>query len=290
LCATTSAKKHLFAEVEAGDMPRAARQHGAARGTIGQCGRPTTTARASSRVVIVSDSVWDDAVNSVTQSRRMATQRTQLTAAEVRILGSLFEKETTTPDNYPLSLNALVAACNQSSNRDPVVSLSEDEVRWAVNNLRQQSLVRAEQHSGSRVMKYRHLLAERLSLDSISLGVLCVLMLRGPQTAGEVRGRTGRLAELATVPDAEAMLQQLRGHALVVELPRRPGQKEARWAHLLAGEPAAEPAELEARAPVSEQTAGTSDRIATLERDLAALRVEVAGLRADLHGLLRQLQ
>jgi hypothetical protein len=139
-------------------------------------------------------------------------------------------------------------------------------------------------------MKYRHLLADRLSLDTALLGALCVLMLRGPQTAGEIRGRTGRLAELATVADAEAALQQLKAKELVVELARRPGQKEARWAHLLAGAPAMEPEEFETRAPVSDRTAREGDRVAALERDVAALRAELAGLRSDFEGLLRQLQ
>jgi uncharacterized protein YceH (UPF0502 family) len=214
----------------------------------------------------------------------------KLTPVEVRILGSLIEKESTTPDNYPLSANALVAACNQSSNREPVMNLTEDEVRWAVNNLRQQSLVRAEQGSGSRVMKFRHLLAERLSLDAPLLGVLCVLMLRGPQTPGEIRGRTGRLAELGTVADAESLLRDLAGKELVIELPRRPGQKEARWAHLLAGPPATEATEPEMRAPVSDRNTRDDDRVAALEREVALLKEEVTSLRADLDGLLRQLQ
>jgi uncharacterized protein len=214
----------------------------------------------------------------------------KLTAVEVRILGSLIEKESTTPDNYPLSANALVAACNQSSNRDPVMNLTEDEVRWAVNNLRQQSLVRAEQGSGSRVMKYRHLVAERLSLDTSSLGVLCVLMLRGPQTPGEIRGRTGRLAELGTVADAESLLRDLAATDLVVELARRPGQKEARWAHLLSGPPATDPDEVETRAAPSDRNTRDDARIAALEREVALLRGEVTALRADVDSLLRQLQ
>jgi uncharacterized protein len=214
----------------------------------------------------------------------------KLTAVEVRILGSLIEKESTTPDNYPLSLNALVAACNQSSNREPVMSLTDDEVRWAVNNLRQQSLVRAEQGSGSRVMKYRHLLTERLSLDTPALGALCVLMLRGPQTPGEIRGRTGRLAELETVADAESLLRDLSAKELVVELARRAGQKESRWAHLLSGPPATEPDEVEARPPLSDRNTHDDERVASLEREVARLKAEVSALRADLDGLLRQLQ
>lgn len=116
-----------------------------------------------------------------------------LTETEVRILGSLVEKEATTPDNYPLSLNALTTACNQVSNREPVMALSEDAVKWAVNNLRQQSLVRAIQPADSRVMKFQHLLGAKYDLDQREMAVLCVLMLRGPQTLGELKTRTARL-------------------------------------------------------------------------------------------------
>ena len=159
----------------------------------------------------------------------------QLTAIEVRILGALIEKESTTPDVYPLSLNALTTACNQSSNRDPVMSLSDDSVRWAINNLRQQSLVRAIQPSDSRVMKYQHLVAEKLGLDAPALAVMCVLMLRGAQTIGEIKTRTSRLAEFASLADVEATLNGLVTREIVAELPRRPGQKEVRYAHLLSG-------------------------------------------------------
>src|SRR3954462_8837680 len=116
-----------------------------------------------------------------------------LTDVEVRILGSLLEKESTTPDHYPLSLNALTAACNQISNRDPVMQLGEDTVKYAVNSLRQQSLVRAIQPSDSRVMKFQHLVADKWNLDGPVRAILCVLMLRGSQTLGEIKGRTGRL-------------------------------------------------------------------------------------------------
>ena len=214
----------------------------------------------------------------------------QLSPVEVRILGALIEKESTTPDNYPLSLNALTNACNQTSNRDPVMALEEDAVRWAVNNLRQQSLVRAVQHSGSRVMKYQHLVAERLSLDATSLGVLCVLMLRGPQTAGEIRARTSRLAEIATVSDVVATLDRLKGNALVTELARRPGQKEERYAHLLSGPVANEvPEDV---APIGSPTPGSrgQDRIEALETTVAELRAELTDLRAEFEALRRQFE
>lgn len=160
-----------------------------------------------------------------------------LTDVEVRILGSLIEKESATPDNYPLSLNALTAACNQLSNREPVMQLSEDAVKYAVNSLRQQSLVRAIQPSDSRVMKFLHLASDKWSLDAEARAVLCVLMLRGPQTVGEIKARAGRLADFAALADVERAMADLISRQLAVQLPRRPGQKEVRYAHLLSGEP-----------------------------------------------------
>jgi uncharacterized protein YceH (UPF0502 family) len=213
-----------------------------------------------------------------------------LTDIEVRLLGSLAEKEATTPDNYPLSLNALTSACNQLSNRDPVMSLSEDAVKWAVNNLRQQSLVRAIQPSDARVMKFRHLLTEKLNLDQPALAVLCVLMLRGPQTLGEVRTRTNRLADFQSLSDVEAAVSGLVARELVVELPRRPGQKEVRFAHLLSGvpsEPATTPAETMERSPVDHERNDT-DRIAALEATIESMRGELAELREELEAFKRQ--
>jgi uncharacterized protein len=161
----------------------------------------------------------------------------QLSDAEVRVLGSLIEKESVTPDNYPLSLNALTAACNQLSNREPVMQLDENAVKFAVNSLRQQSLARAIQPSDSRVMKFQHLATEKWDLEAGARAVLCVLMLRGPQTPGEIKGRTGRLADFADLAGVERAVGDLVSRQLAVQLPRRPGQKEARYAHLLAGTP-----------------------------------------------------
>lgn len=218
-----------------------------------------------------------------------------LTANEVRVLGALVEKEATTPDAYPLSLNALTTACNQTSNREPVMDLSEELVRNAVNNLRQQSLVRAVQHAGSRVMKFQHLLAERLELDAQLLGALCVLMLRGPQTVGEIRGRAGRLATFATIADVESALEQLRAKQLVVELARRPGQKETRWAHLLSGAPSADvvdsqSVESDSSAPALDARSDRDDRMATLEATVARLCDDLERLRADFDALRSQLE
>jgi uncharacterized protein YceH (UPF0502 family) len=177
-----------------------------------------------------------------------------LTDVEVRILGSLIEKESVTPDNYPLSLNALVAACNQLSNREPVMQLDENAVKHAVNNLRQQSLVRAIQPSDSRVMKFQHLASDKWSLEPESRAALCVLMLRGPQTLGEIKGRTGRLADFAGLDGVERAMADLVARQLAIQLPRRPGQKEARYAHLLSGDP------VEARADHSHEPVGRAPR------------------------------
>ena len=182
-----------------------------------------------------------------------------LSDVEVRILGSLIEKESTTPDNYPLSLNALTAACNQLSNREPVMQLDEDKVKYAVNSLRQQSLVRAIQPSDSRVMKFQHLAGDKWNLERDEQGALCVLMLRGAQTLGEIKGRTGRLADFASLADVERAVASLVSRQLAVTLPRRPGQKEKRYAHLLSGAPAIE---AHSDQPSSRQSRTTNTEIA----------------------------
>src|SRR3954454_18696582 len=167
----------------------------------------------------------------------------QLSDIEVRILGCLIEKEATTPDNYPLSLNALTSACNQLTNREPVMSIGEDQVKRGVYSLRQQSLVRAIQPSDARVMKFQHLLTDKLDLDQPARAVLCVLMLRGPQTLNEIKTRTTRLAEFTNVTDVEAAVRGLIPRELVLEMVRQPGQKEIRYAHLFSGAPTDAPAE-----------------------------------------------
>ena len=213
----------------------------------------------------------------------------QLTDVEVRILGSLVEKQTTTPDTYPLSLNALVTACNQSSNRDPVMALEEDAVRWAINNLRQQSLVRAIQRSDSRVMKYQHLMSETMSLEGPALAAMCVLMLRGPQTPGEIRGRSGRLFEFGSVEDVDATLSELMRRELVVELPRRAGQKDTRYAHLLSGAvSAAATSDERAVAGSAATRAAGDDRMVALEATVDELRRELTELRGRFEEFQRQ--
>ena len=209
----------------------------------------------------------------------------QLSDVEVRILGCLMEKEATTPDNYPLSLNALTNACNQLSNREPVMSLGEDQVKWAVNSLRQQSLVRAIPPSDARVMKFQHLLTEKLDLDQPARAVLCVLMLRGPQTLSEIKTRTTRLAEFTSVVDVESTLRGLMAHELVAEMVRQPGQKEIRYAQLLSGPPTSVPAETQVEITPA---APRQDRIAELEASLDEVRRELAELRSRFEDFTRQ--
>ena len=214
---------------------------------------------------------------------------TQLTDVEIRVVGSLIEKESTTPDNYPLSLNALTNACNQTSNREPVVDYDEDTIQHAVEALRKRNLVRAVQQSGSRVLKYRHMMADTMTLQPRQAAALCVLMLRGPQTVGEIKTRTERLASFDSLEQVEETLNDLIDRpagALVVRLPRRPGQKEARFAHLLAGDVAVDTTDAEP--PV--RASASVDRIAVLEQTVAELRSEVAELRGQLEAFRRQFE
>ena len=194
----------------------------------------------------------------------------RLEAPEVRVLGSLLEKEITTPDYYPLSLNALVNACNQKSNRDPVVSYDDDMVERALAGLRAKGLAVRITGGDSRVPKHGQRFTESLNLGRREAALLCVLMLRGPQTVGELRGRSDRLYTFEDLEGVETTLHHLSEQGLVTQLPRPAGSREPRYAHLLAGEievqePPAPPA---ARGPASEE------RLAALEREVAALRQE----------------
>src|SRR5688572_9937680 len=161
-----------------------------------------------------------------------------LTEAEARVLGSLVEKQLTTPEYYPLTLNALTAACNQKSNRDPVVSYDETTITGAVDSLRDKNLVYLFYGSNSRAVKYKHMVPSVYDLDEAGVAIIAVLLLRGPQTLGELRERTGRLHEFSGVGEVQETLDGLsrRDDPLVVKLERQPGQKEARFAHLLSGE------------------------------------------------------
>ncbi len=189
----------------------------------------------------------------------------RLDPVQLRVLGCLVEKQRTTPDQYPLSLNALRLACNQSSNRDPVLSLEEGQVHAAVQELGRIGWARLASGQGSRAVKYRHLLGEALGLDDAGLAVLAVLILRGPQTASELKARTERLHRLEDGDAVNETLETLSVRELAHLLPRRPGQREERWTHLLgeSAEAAAEPDSVERR------LAHLEERLAELERSLA---------------------
>jgi uncharacterized protein YceH (UPF0502 family) len=214
----------------------------------------------------------------------------QLSDVEVRILGCLIEKELTTPEYYPLSLNSLTNACNQKSNRDPVMVLEEEDVVRGLDKLRMKGFAR---HSaeGGRVPKYCHSLGERLMPPE--LAILAELLLRGPQTLGELRGRSDRMSPCADLTAAEEVLGDLQKFdpPLAVLLPRQPGQKEQRYAHLLSGEPQSAPPE---RQPLQEaarvRVMAEEERIATLEAEVASLRGEVAALRAIVEEFKAQFE
>jgi uncharacterized protein len=212
-----------------------------------------------------------------------------LDEAEARVLGCLVEKEVTTPEYYPLSLNALTNACNQKTNRDPVMELDEQSVRHALDELEQHGLARAVNSPESRVTKYEHLMQEVFNFTRAENAVLCVLLLRGPQTPGELRGRTDRLFRFEHLDDVQATLQRLmqREAALVKILPRQPGTKEARYAHLLSGDVQAA-AGSESHAPAGESEG--EERIARLEQQVSGLQQQVAELRQELSSFRRQFE
>jgi uncharacterized protein YceH (UPF0502 family) len=212
-----------------------------------------------------------------------------LNAAEARVLGSLIEKDITTPDYYPLSLNALVNACNQKNNREPVTNLDEETVRLALRNLSDKRLAGTAGGADSRVAKYEHRLQEVLNLTRPETAILCVLLLRGPQTPGELRGRSERMYRFEHLDDVLSALQQLirREPPLAKALGRRPGTKEIRYVHLLSGDIEAwEPAEA---APASSGSADF-ERISQLEEQVASLEREVAGLKQQMTELRKLLE
>ncbi|HUO48937.1 MAG TPA: YceH family protein [Acidimicrobiales bacterium] len=232
----------------------------------------------------------------------------ELSAEECRVLGCLIEKERTTPQQYPLSLNALTLACNQTTNRDPVVAYGEPEVQEAVTSLKTLGLARFVHPShGRSVLRFRHVVDEELRLDEGERSVLAVLLLRGPQTPGELRARTDRMAELGDAAGVESVLERLGGRPdpLVRCLGRQPGQKEDRYIHLLGAVAAPPPSRPAATAPVAQPapsapvTPGTpavptgpaegAPDAGTLAAEVAALRADVAALRADVAALRRDL-
>jgi len=215
----------------------------------------------------------------------------ELTPVQQRVVGALAEKELTTPDNYPLSMNALLAACNQSTNRDPVMQLDERVVSNTLENLKSAGVVRVVYSKGMRVDKYRHVLPEAIGVEVPELSLLTVLMLRGPQTGAELRARTERMHPFSGQGDIDATLDSLsrRDPPLVALQPRQPGQKEPRWVHLLG--PAADPSPAPtgvgpdvAPAPESPPPAPTyqqPDRLADLEERVAVLEARIDQLGLD---------
>jgi hypothetical protein len=226
-----------------------------------------------------------------------------LTPTEARVLGALIEKEITTPEYYPLSLNALVNACNQKSNREPVMALDEVEVRQALHGLEDERLAAAVR-GDSRVPKYEHHIQEVFNFTRGEIAVICVLLLRGPQTPGELRGRTERMHRFDELSDVQSVLQRLmtREPALVKVLPRQPGTKEARYAHLLSGDVQTyEPATASAHASSyssatsssslsSEEETELKERMAELEAEVAILTRELGELRGEVERLSKLLE
>lgn len=214
-----------------------------------------------------------------------------LSAAEARVLGALVEKDITTPDYYPLSLNALVNACNQKNNRDPVMNLEEGAVRDAVDGLHEHGLAGPASGADSRVTKYEHRLQETFNFSRGETAVLCVLLLRGAQTPGELRGRTERMHSFEDLDAVQSSLQKLmqREPPLVAVLPKQPGTKESRFAHLLAGE--VEGGELPLPRTISPVSSSADQgRVSQLEEAVAALRNEVGELKQHLAEFRKQFE
>lgn len=211
---------------------------------------------------------------------------------EIRVLAVLAEKEALTPDNYPLSLNALVNGCNQLSSRDPVMSLSEEMVAEVLQRLMQAKYVNGIAQAGARVTKYEHRMRIKWSLEQDKLAVLTMLMLRGLQTAGEIRNRSGRLHEFKSVADVEQALQFLidKYPPLVSRLPLAPGTKEPRYGHLLAGEAALAREETAASLGGSVSTGGQGSRVAALEQEVQQLRQQFEELSAQFAEFRRQFE
>src|SRR5215813_7841484 len=219
---------------------------------------------------------------------------TILNEVELRVLVALVEKQVTTPEYYPLTLNALTLACNQKNNRHPVTAYDETTVGLALESLREKNLTYVFYGSTSRVPKYKHVMPEIFHLSAAELALMCALVLRGPQTVGELRGNAGRLFDFVSLEEVEQTLQALitkEPDPLVVRLPRQPGQKEARFAHLLGGDIDVEnlPAEEETpRAAATLSKHDAAERITRLEQQVASLQTEMAGLREQFDQFKKQ--
>jgi len=215
----------------------------------------------------------------------------RLTDNEVRVLGALVEKDITTPEYYPLSLNALMNACNQKSNRDPVMQLDEDAVRQALDGLQANRMAGPARGADSRVTKYEQRLQEVFNFTRAETAVLCVLLLRGPQTPGELRGRTERLHSFETLDDVQSALQKLmqREPPLAKVLPRQPGTKESRYLHLLGGDLVVAETPVQPSAGV-ERRSEDAERIARLEEEVAELQREVSEVKDQLERFRKQFE
>ena len=208
---------------------------------------------------------------------------------EIRVLGCLIEKQRTTPDAYPLSLNALRLACNQATNRDPVVKYEESTIRPARDSLARRGWARLASGRGSRAAKFRHLFDEALGLGEAEISLLAVLMLRGPQTPGELKQRSERLWRFAGLDEIESVLSALAERELVTRLPRRPGKKEERYAQLLGDDSPAKRLPTD-DAPPELAAPASGDRLAALEDAVAELREDVTSLRSELTSLRSQTE
>jgi uncharacterized protein len=216
-----------------------------------------------------------------------------LTEIETRVLGALIEKDITTPDYYPLSLNALVNACNQKNNREPVMNLDEETVRDALATLQEKRLAGPASGADSRVTKYEHRLQEVFNFDRREIAIVCVLLLRGPQTPGELRGRTERMYHFEALDDVVSTLDRLaqREPPLARVLPRQPGTKESRYTHLFAGEPVIPDLPASTASDFStHSTSSAADRIAHLEEEVAALRRELSEVQQQLAAFRKQFE
>jgi len=204
-------------------------------------------------------------------------------------LGSLMEKDITTPDYYPLSLNALINACNQKNNREPVMNLEEDEVRQAVSRLQEKRLAGPATGADSRVTKYEHRMQEAFNFTRGESAILCVLLLRGPQTPGELRGRSERMHRFEDLSEVQSVLQHLtqRELPLVKTMSRQPGTKESRYMHLLSGY-VEETLERQTASPASPGNGSEAARISRLEAEVATLRTEIDGLKQELASFRKQ--
>jgi uncharacterized protein len=224
-----------------------------------------------------------------------------LTPIDARVLGALIEKDITTPDYYPLSLNALVNACNQKNNRDPVMTLDEESVRHALTTLQEKRIAGPASGADSRVTKFEHRLQEVFNFDRREIAVVCVLLLRGPQTPGELRSRTDRMYHFEALEDVVSTLDRLaqRDPPLARILPRQPGTKESRYTHLFSGEPpeadvaqasVAQDSVARAPPPATADASSTADRLAALEAEVSRLREELSEVQQQLSAFRKQFE